>query len=162
HGRGRGRKLGGRRDRRALREAWRRGVRLHADRVAEEEGLGALLRPEGKRQQRCGKGREPTQVHVGSPRGWSFVRYDAGVMQCTRCHREIEPSFKACPHCGEAVTDFARRYSGELLDNKYRIVERLGTGGMGEVYKATHTYLDADRVIKIVRSSIAGSDEAHD
>src|SRR5881392_2354019 len=83
-------------------------------------------------------------------------------MQCIQCHREIDPSFKACPHCGEAVTDFARRYSAELLDNKYRIVEGLGTGGMGEVYKAIHTYLDAERVIKIVRSSIANSDEAHD
>jgi serine/threonine-protein kinase len=83
-------------------------------------------------------------------------------MHCIRCQKEIDPTFKACPYCGEPVTEFSRRYTVELLDNKYRIVERLGQGGMGEVYKAIHTYLDAVRVIKIVRASIAGSDGAQD
>ncbi|HEX7152316.1 MAG TPA: protein kinase [Thermoanaerobaculia bacterium] len=81
---------------------------------------------------------------------------------CTRCHAEIERTYRACPHCGEPVTDFARRYTTELLDGKYRILERLGAGGMGEVYKAEHTYLGAMRVIKVIRAQISESRDAHD
>jgi serine/threonine-protein kinase len=83
-------------------------------------------------------------------------------MLCLRCKAEIDKSFRACPHCGEAVTDFARRYTEEPLDGKYKILERLGAGGMGEVFKAEHTYLGATRVIKVIRAQISGSQDAHD
>ncbi|MGZ8851822.1 MAG: serine/threonine protein kinase [Thermoanaerobaculia bacterium] len=81
---------------------------------------------------------------------------------CLRCKSEIDRNFKACPHCGEPVTDFLRRYADEPVDGKYRIVGRLGTGGMGEVYKATHTFLGTTRVIKVIRPQISDSQDAHD
>ncbi|MEO6259902.1 MAG: protein kinase, partial [Thermoanaerobaculia bacterium] len=81
---------------------------------------------------------------------------------CVRCHAEIDRSFKACPHCGEPVTDFLREYADKPVDGKYRIIERLGTGGMGEVYKVEHTFLGATRVIKVIRPQISGTDDAHD
>jgi eukaryotic-like serine/threonine-protein kinase len=81
---------------------------------------------------------------------------------CIRCKKEIDKNFKACPHCGEPVTDFLRRYADEPVDGKYQIVERLGAGGMGEVYKVTHTYLGATRVIKVIRPQISDSKDAHD
>jgi len=83
-------------------------------------------------------------------------------MLCIRCKSEIDKSFRACPHCGEAITEFTRKYTDELLDGKYRILERLGAGGMGEVYKAEHTYLGATRVIKVIRPHISESKDAHD
>jgi serine/threonine protein kinase len=51
---------------------------------------------------------------------------------------------------------------GEILDNRYEIVSRLGAGGMGEVYKAVHTHLGAPRVIKVIHSNISSSDDAKD
>jgi len=60
------------------------------------------------------------------------------------------------------MTDFLSRYSTEPLDGKYRLIERLGACGMGEVFKAEHVFLGAIRVIKIVRPQISSSTEAHD
>ena len=61
------------------------------------------------------------------------------------------------------MPDFLSTYGGDTpLDGKYKILERLGSGGMGEVYKAEHVYLGAIRVIKVIRQQIAGSSDAHD
>jgi serine/threonine-protein kinase len=84
------------------------------------------------------------------------------AFHCIRCKREIDKTYMACPHCGEPVTDFLRRYADEPIDGKYQIVERLGAGGMGEVYKVTHTYLGATRVIKVIRPQISESKDAHE
>lgn len=84
------------------------------------------------------------------------------AFHCIRCKAEIERDYKACPHCGEPVTDFLRRYAEEPVDGKYQILERLGAGGMGDVYKVSHTYLGATRVIKVIRPQISESQDAHD
>jgi DNA-binding response OmpR family regulator/serine/threonine protein kinase len=82
--------------------------------------------------------------------------------QCTRCHTEIDRAVKACPRCSEPVTDFLRRHYDEPVDGKYRVIERLGAGGMGEVYKVVHTFLGTNRVIKVIRPQMSGSDKAHE
>jgi serine/threonine-protein kinase len=81
---------------------------------------------------------------------------------CIHCKSEIDPQYKACPYCGDPITDFLRRYLEMPLDGKYQILDRLGVGGMGEVYKVLHTHLNAIRVIKLMRSNIAADTGAHD
>jgi serine/threonine-protein kinase len=81
---------------------------------------------------------------------------------CIHCKSEIDQKFKACPFCGEAITDFLRRHLETPLDGKYQILSRLGVGGMGEVYKVLHTHLNAIRVIKLMRANIASDPGAHE
>lgn len=79
---------------------------------------------------------------------------------CIHCKSEIDSKYKACPHCGEPITDFLRRYLEVPLDGKYQILARLGVGGMGEVYKVLHIHLNAIRVVKLMRASIAAEEGA--
>jgi len=50
--------------------------------------------------------------------------------------------------------------SGSVVDGKYEIVERLATGGMGEVFRARHVHLHEDRVLKILRADKATDPQA--
>src|SRR5688572_2352227 len=52
--------------------------------------------------------------------------------------------------------------AGDTLDGRYTITDRLGAGGMGEVFKAVHTMLGSPRVIKIVHPHISTNADAKD
>jgi len=84
------------------------------------------------------------------------------TIPCIRCGAQIDREFKACPHCGEPLSDFLREYADKPIDGKYRIVQRLGIGGMGEVFKVEHTFLGSTRVVKIIRAQISASSDAHE
>ncbi|HVT19669.1 MAG TPA: protein kinase [Thermoanaerobaculia bacterium] len=47
------------------------------------------------------------------------------------------------------------REQGTVLDGKYEIVQRLTSGGMGEVYLVRHLHLQELRVVKILRQDLA-------
>jgi serine/threonine protein kinase len=52
------------------------------------------------------------------------------------------------------------RETGSVLDDKYEIVDRLGSGGMGEVYLVRHLHLQELRVVKILRQDMAADPSA--
>lgn len=47
-----------------------------------------------------------------------------------------------------------------LLDGKYEILRRLGSGGMGEVYLVRHLHLQQLRVLKVLRADLAADEGA--
>jgi serine/threonine-protein kinase len=78
---------------------------------------------------------------------------------CLRCKQQIAAESDQCPHCGERVTLFQRTYASRLIDGKYQILDRLGVGGMGEIFKVRHIHLNELRVIKIMRPNVAADDQ---
>ncbi|HYG62785.1 MAG TPA: protein kinase [Thermoanaerobaculia bacterium] len=52
------------------------------------------------------------------------------------------------------------REPGTVLDGKYEIVQRLASGGMGEVYQVRHLHLHELRVVKILRQDLAADSSA--
>ncbi|MEA2163286.1 MAG: eukaryotic-like serine/threonine-protein kinase [Thermoanaerobaculia bacterium] len=80
-------------------------------------------------------------------------------INCLRCKQPIDMNLEQCPACGERVTMFQRTYSSKLLDGKYQILDRLGVGGMGEIFKVRHIHLNELRVIKIMRPNVAADDQ---
>lgn len=51
------------------------------------------------------------------------------------------------------------QYIGKMLDNRYEILERIGTGGMAVVYKAKCHRLNRLVAIKILKSNLAQNEE---
>src|SRR5213592_930415 len=78
---------------------------------------------------------------------------------CLKCKQPIDSQLEQCPHCAERVTQFQRTYSARLIDGKYQIIDRLGVGGMGEIFKVRHIHLNELRVIKIMRPNVASDDQ---
>ena len=49
---------------------------------------------------------------------------------------------------------------GSSIEGKYKVLERLASGGMGEVYKVLHVHLQQPRVIKLLRPELAEDQDA--
>jgi serine/threonine-protein kinase len=66
----------------------------------------------------------------------------------------LEDTF--CPRCGAPVVD---PFIGSVVGERYRIVSRIGVGGMGAVYRAEHTNMRRDFAIKVLLPELGGKDE---
>jgi serine/threonine protein kinase len=49
---------------------------------------------------------------------------------------------------------------GEVLDGRYRMIRKLGEGGMGEVYAAEHVHIEKRFAVKLLRPEIVSNAEA--
>jgi serine/threonine-protein kinase len=83
----------------------------------------------------------------------------AQQINCLKCKQSIDADYDLCPHCGEKITLFQKTYASRLIDGKYQIIDRLGVGGMGEIFKVRHIHLNELRVIKIMRPNVAQDDQ---
>ncbi len=48
---------------------------------------------------------------------------------------------------------------GQVIENRYRIVERIGHGGMGAVYKVVHTQMGKIAAMKLLHRNLVGDPE---
>ena len=89
------------------------------------------------------------------------------MLKCPRCSKQYPDDVHVCPldltplHADETVADLIidpllRR----VFEGKYRLDERLGGGGMGTVYRATHLLIDRPVAIKVLSQRFVGDSTA--
>jgi eukaryotic-like serine/threonine-protein kinase len=84
------------------------------------------------------------------------------MKQCPNCKRELKDQLVFCPFDGEPLTDngAAESFVGTLLDDKYRLEEKVGEGGMGTVYRATHIQMENTVAVKILHPQLSSDQMA--
>ena len=76
------------------------------------------------------------------------------IMICTMCRASYrDPRLTTCPRDGAPLTVWAEDpMIGQVLGDRYQIVEPIGQGGMGSVYLAERLDDELEVAVKIVRS----------
>ena len=97
----------------------------------------------------------PSDEHgtLRRPRGTLVLSEDAHPLS----HRPTEHDPRSAAERGRQAGKTP--LTGKVLANKYELQTRLGVGGMGEVYRATHLTLGVEVAVKIMHPQVAIIDE---
>jgi serine/threonine-protein kinase len=83
---------------------------------------------------------------------------------CPQCQNPCEETHKFCPTCGFPVAKVAQHTDdpliGRTLPGGYVILDLVGIGGMGRVYRAEQTNLGRTVAVKIIHPHLVGEDNA--
>ena len=83
---------------------------------------------------------------------------------CPQCQNPCEETHKFCPSCGFPVAKVAQNTDdplvGRTLPGGYVILDLVGIGGMGRVYRAEQTNLGRTVAVKIIHPHLVGEENA--
>src|SRR5688572_27658377 len=81
------------------------------------------------------------------------------MLICTVCQTVARPNTKSCPLDQGELREAAELPVGAIFDG-YRIIRRIGVGGMGKVYEAEHLSLGRRAALKVLLPRYAKDQEA--
>lgn len=82
---------------------------------------------------------------------------------CIICQKQFSGEVNVCPDDGIALTPLAIPHDpmiGTLFCDRFQILEVLGGGGMGMVYRAKHLMMQRSVAIKILHTKMIGNPDA--
>jgi serine/threonine protein kinase len=77
------------------------------------------------------------------------------MKHCPQCSTGYPDSLAACPTHGLPLNEIRDLKPGMVIHHSYRIVRKLGQGGMGAVYLAQHTLMDEPRALKFLSAELS-------
>jgi predicted Ser/Thr protein kinase len=81
------------------------------------------------------------------------------MVRCEQCGLEHEDELLVCPRTGKLFRPDRIFPRGTVLEGKYRIEGVLGAGGMGAVFRATHTLLNKVVAVKLTLPDFARDEQ---
>ena len=77
---------------------------------------------------------------------------------CPKCQVSYPNNYAVCPADGTPLEEVGTWTNGSIIRGKYRLIAKVGQGGMGSVYKALHLAFDELRALKVIAPELL-SDE---
>ncbi len=77
------------------------------------------------------------------------------MKSCPQCYTGYPDSHTTCPIHGVPLNEIRDLKPGMVIHNSYRIIRKLGQGGMGAVYLAQHILMDEPRALKFLSGELS-------